>query len=233
MWIVIAVVLALVAALPVYRWRWAKGERNPLGYGLEMLRQQGCVACHVTPEGHYRWRTDDSLPPSVEVIRDAVLNGRRVASGFPAKMPAYGARLTVEKWQGAVVAVAVLSGLVGVPEDPELGAGHDVALQMGCFGCHGALGAGGVANPGSLSGAVPGWYGKAYQRAVKAQGGLAQLLREGGQPHRVPFPGLPSPLLRMPAYGNQLDSTESSLLVGYIEWLNANPPAYPQSSPGS
>lgn len=233
MWGVVALLLALVVALPAYRWHWARQERNPLGYGLQVLRQESCVACHMTPDGQYRWRADGTPPPSVEVVRDAVVNGRKAANGFPGRMPAYGARLTVERWQGAVVAVAVLSGLIGVPEDPELAAGQDVAVQMGCFGCHGPLGAGGVANPGSLSGAVPGWYGGAFQRVVKEPGGLEQFLRDGGKPHRVPFPGLPGPLLSMPPFGDRLDSTESSLLSRYVKWLNANPPAYPHGSPSS
>lgn len=195
-----------------------------------MLRQQGCVACHLTPQGEFRWRADGSPPSSVEVIRDAVVNGRRATTGFPVKMPAYGSRLSVEEWQAAAVAVAALSGLAGIPEDPELAAGHDVAVQMGCFGCHGPLGAGGVPNPGSLAGAVPGWYGRAFRRATENQGGLERLLREGGHQQRFPFPGLPGSLLRMPAYGDSLDSTESSLLARYVEWLNAHPPAYQHDS---
>jgi len=222
-WAALAVAGAAVAALPVYRAWWRSEEANPVREGLELLDEAACAACHRTGGG-WRWRGDGDGPASVEAVRDAVLNGRPRAAGFPAAMPAYATRLGAAERRAVVTAVAALEGLIGVPEDPELAAGHDVAAQMGCFGCHGPLGAGGVPNPGSLPGEVPGWLG----RSLRARGAEAgRVLRDGSRPVRLPLPGFSGPLLEMPAYGDRLDSTELELLLGYVEWLAERPPEVP------
>jgi len=159
-------------------------------------------------------------------VRDALMNGRGPAAGFPAAMPAYGGRLSAEEWQGAVLAVGTLVGLVGVPEDQELEAGRDVAVQMGCFACHGPAGAGGVLNSGSLAGSIPGWYGGRFRSAASRPGGVERLLREGTKQAGIPIPGLNPTVLAMPPLGNRLDSTEASLLLRYLEWVGAHPPKY-------
>jgi len=99
-----------------------------------------------------------------------------------------------------------------------------VAVQMECFGCHGRLGSGGVSNPGSLSGGVPGWYGRSFLKAAAAPNGLERILREGAKSARVPVPWAPGPVLQMPAYGDRLDSTEIQLLTRYMRWLQEHPP---------
>ncbi len=223
-WAVVSAVVVLVLALPVARWWMRRDEGNLVRDGLEVLEDQGCQACHRAPDGSWRWRADGRGPVSLEVIRDAILNGRPVADGFPAPMPPYNGRLEHPEWLAAQQAVGALTGLVGIPEDEELAAGHDVARDMGCFGCHGPLGAGGIENPGSFAGEVPGWYGAAFRRAASRPGGIAGVIRDGSRPSRVPVPGLKGPVLAMPGFGSRLDSTEMDVLVGYLQWLHENPP---------
>ncbi|NOZ95203.1 MAG: hypothetical protein GXP47_10760 [Acidobacteria bacterium] len=218
-------VITLIAAIPVYRWWWQKGEVSELGEGLKLLERQGCVSCHRDGSGCWRWRADGRRPASTDAIRDAVLNGRSAAEGFPAAMPAYAGRLQARQWQGLVVATGVLTGILGVPEDQELAAGRDIVAQMGCGSCHGALGGGGVANPGSLTGAVPGWYGRSFAALQRKEGGLETLLQDGGRQRKSLIPGVPPPLLNMPPYGERLDSVEMDLLVRYLEWLHDTPPS--------
>ncbi len=224
---VLAGVVAVVAVLgvPTYRWWWAREETNPLARGMELLGEQGCAACHTGASGSWRWRADGAPPVSVEMIRDAILNGRPASPEFPGAMPPMGGRLDVGEWRALVLAVGVLEGLVGVPEDPELASGYDIAVQMGCFGCHGRLGAGGVPNPGSLEGRIPGWLGGSFRKVLAVDGRLREVILEGSRQRRVPVPGVPGSLLSMPAYGERLDSVEVEILVRYLRWLHENPPS--------
>ncbi len=218
------VVVVLVAAIPGYRWLWHHWESSELGQGLELLTRQGCASCHRDAGGCWKWRADGQQPASTDAIRDAVLNGRSAAEGFPAAMPAYAQRLQARQWQRVVIAVGAVSGIVGVPEDQELAAGRDIVLQMDCGACHGALGGGGVPNPGALAREVPGWYGKSFASLQTDQGSLEDLIRNGSRQRKSLLPGVPPPLLNMPAYGDRLDSVELDLLVRYLEWLHDNPP---------
>jgi len=226
LWAAAAVVLIILAgAIPSYRAWWRRAEGSELGRGLAGLHAEGCVACHRSPSGCWKWRADGRPPASTDAIRDAVLNGRPAADGFPAAMLAYANRLEAGEWRRLVIAAGVLSGIVGVPEDQELAAGRDIVGQMGCGGCHGALGGGGVPNPGTLSGEVPGWYGPTFEGLRAGEGALESMVRDGGQQRRNPVPGAPPPLLSMPGYGDRLDSVELDLLVRYLEWLHDNPPS--------
>lgn len=223
-WIVLSLCVVVVLALPAYRW-WARGEeRNTLQHGLRVLEEEGCVGCHRPGGDLWRWGLDGSDPVSVEMARMAVVNGRRSPDVEGLKMPAYGSRLKAADWRAAVVAVGGISRLIGVPSDPEAAAGFDVATELRCFGCHGLLGAGGVQNPGSLLGVVPGWYGRGFERATALDGGLKGFLRTGSTPARIPVPGTPGPVLVMPAWGERLDSIELEVLVRYVNWLHEEPP---------
>jgi len=223
-WVLGILVVAAVLVVPVVRWAVNRDEGTLLLDGFQTLQDAACIACHRRGDGRWQWRADARPPVSLEVIRDAIFNGRDAVPGFAEAMPAYTGRLEHEEWLGAQQAVAALTGLVGVPEDPELAAGHDVARDMGCFGCHGPLGAGGVPNPGSLTGRVPGWFGGRYRKTLAREGGVAGLIRDGSRPVRVPVPGLGGPLLTMPPWGDRIDSTELEVLTAYLQWLHENPP---------
>ncbi len=223
-WAVVVGLVILVFALPVVRWWIERDESNLVARGLEVMEDSGCEGCHRAGDGAWTWRADARSPVSLEIVRDAILSGRQRTGSFAASMPAYLGRLEHRDWLGAQQAVGALAGLVGIPEDQELAAGHDVARDMGCFSCHGPLGAGGLANPGSLSGMVPGWYGASFRRTAGRDGGVAAVIRSGSRPSRVPVPGLKGPVLEMPAFESRMDSTELDLLVGYLQWLHDNPP---------
>jgi len=226
LWVLAAVAaIILVGAIPGYRWWWHRAGSSELGRGLALMGSQGCTSCHRDAGGCWIWRTDGRMPASADAIRDAVLNGRPAVAGFPAGMPAYASRLQVGQWRQLVIAAGALSGVVGVPEDAELAAGRDIVVQMGCGSCHGVLGGGGIPNPGSLAGEVPGWYGPDFGRLLADDGALEATVREGGHQRRSLVPGVPPPLLNMPGYGGRLDSMELDLLVRYVEWLHDNPPA--------
>ena len=226
MWIGGVVIVLALVTLPIYRWWVQRGESNAVQRGVELLNEQACLACHQPVPGELRWTSSGQLPVSVEVMRDAVLNGRDVAAGFGAAMPAYGGRLGGD-WRDAVVAVGALTDLIAVPEEAELAAGRNVAHQLGCFGCHGLVGGGGIGNPGSLAGHVPPWYSDRPGSHVLDEDRVRTVLREGSHPTRAPIPGAPPPLLSMPKFAGRIDSTELSLVTAYVLWLNENPPTLP------
>jgi hypothetical protein len=218
---VLSVLLMLVllglgaAALPAYRAWWRAGEASELGAGLALLGERGCMACHATAEGCLRWRSDGETPATLEEARDAILRGRPWAAGFPAAMPAARAALGRRAADRVVLAVGVSTGLVARPDEPEVEAGREVMLQMGCERCHGRLGAGGVPNAGSLAGQVPGWHGRSFTRAETRPGGIEAVIRDGSTPAATPFSG--GPALVMPTFHERLDSTELGLLLGALQ----------------
>lgn len=225
LWLTAVVVLVAVLALPLLRWWWQRGAANPLRQGLASLRTEGCEACHRPAGEGFRWRAE-GVPPSVDLIRDALFSGRAAAPGFPAAMPRYGERLARRGWEPVALAVAADTGIAGVAEDAETAAGLEILGEMGCYGCHGPLGAGGVPNPGSLRGEVGGFYGPRVARLASG-GALAEVIRRGAAPRRLPPLGFPPPPLAMPGYEGRLDSTELELAQRAVSWLNQNPPQLP------
>lgn len=118
-----------------------------------------------------------------------------------------------------MLAVGSTSGLVGIPDEPELAVGYEIAVDAGCFSCHGPLGAGGVPAGGTLTGEVPGWHGRTFD----GDGGEASRIRlavtEGARQTTLPWARSRGDRLAMPAYAGVLDSTEIEAVVRYVEWV--------------
>jgi hypothetical protein len=60
--------------------------------------------------------------------------------------------------------------------------GYDQARRWQCFSCHGVPAAGGLPNPGSLTGFIPGWYGPDFEDLVLNREEFDAWIREGGIP---------------------------------------------------
>lgn len=118
-----------------------------------------------------------------------------------------------------VLAVGATAGLVGIPDEPELAVGYEIAGDAGCFSCHGALGAGGIPAAGTIAGEVPGWHGRSF----KGDGGEASRIHEavvdGARQPTLPWARSRGSRLAMPAYTGVLDSTEIEAVVRYVEWV--------------
>ena len=217
--LLVAGALVVLAFPSASRWWWRQAERSDLGDAVASVNEHGCLSCHRTADGTMRWRAFGAMPGSLVGVRAALLEGRPVASGFPGPMSAYGTELSRTKLDRLVLGVGVYADLVASPPDPELEVGWDIAVQMGCFGCHGPLGAGGTVNLGSARGSVPGFLGAAFRATMVAPGGLAGVIRDGRVAGAAWWAPWQRPALAMPAYGDRLDSTELELLVRYLEWL--------------
>jgi len=214
----IAVAVA-VCALPTWRAVWRLGEASPLRRGLAALDSEGCVGCHRASNGAWTWRADGRVPESLAAVEDALRRGRPATVGLGGAMPASIVRDGSRVERRLVLAVGATSGLVGIPDEPELAVGYEIAIDAGCFSCHGPLGAGGVPAPGTLAGEVPGWHGRSFDAAEATTTAIRQAVVEGARPSTLPWARRRGDRLAMPAYGGVLDSTEIESLVRYVEWL--------------
>ena len=142
---------------------------------------------------------------------------------------AEGLRIRVEPGPPALAssAAAKLTG------DSLLFAGDALSRRHGCYQCHGELGQGGVANPDSFKGYIPGFQGKDFLK-LTADGDRAEILHwidhgrgraiESGPLGRVAKRFLDGQAISMPGYRDQLTAAEKELLADYLLLLNKTGP---------
>jgi hypothetical protein len=170
---------------------------------------------------------------SDEDIRRYILNGStpRVESregflGAPAQaalpMPSYRQLLQGSDLEDLVAAYKILSGMAAPPPESAEERGYQVARTWGCFSCHGPGGSGGLPDPGSFAGFIPGWYGADFQDLVRDKEEFISWIRDGeirrlgGNPLAHYF--LQRQRIRMPRYRN-LEGGEIEALWAYVRWL--------------
>jgi mono/diheme cytochrome c family protein len=127
------------------------------------------------------------------------------------------------KWSLVVVLSPVIAGLLLFRYKVASGVtavarGERVAAKMGCFGCHGPGGSGGVANPGSDEKFVPPWNAAADAELIKAPGELDEWVLDG-KPKRMreaKEAAGDSPLLDMKAYRGTISTRELRDLRAYL-----------------
>ncbi len=209
-----------VFGLPVLQrglWRW--NERSAVGAAVDAVRGSGCLACHMTMTSGLRWRGGGDGGTDLSAIDQALAEGRPAVVGLAGPMPSYAKRVSRRELERLRMGAAVFACLAGVPDDPELRTGLQIAREMGCFDCHGPLGAGGVSNPGTVGGRVPGFYGRAFAREVETVSGIETVVRQGRPAKRAWWSVRKRPPLDMPAYGDRLDSVEIQLVVYAVQTL--------------
>ncbi len=140
--------------------------------------------------------------------------------GMPGPMPAFATRVGKGTLDRLVFGAEVSAGLIGVDDEPEVRIGLTIAGEMGCFDCHGPMGAGGVANPGTVGGRVPGFFGASFVRQSGSLDGIEGIVRDGRPARRAWWTPWKRPALDMPAYGDRLDSVEIQLLAHAIRSLS-------------
>lgn len=123
----------------------------------------------------------------------------------------------------------------GQPLTPDqlLVAGDLLARQNGCYQCHGELGQGGVANPDSFKGYIPGFFGEDF-RKLTANGDRTEILHwidhgrgqavETGLLGRMAKKFIDGQAIPMPGYRDQLTTAEKELLADYLLLLNKTGP---------
>lgn len=164
------------------------------------------------------------------------------------RMPAYQDRLTAG--QISDIAAWILAEGLKAQVDPgakapEAPAGQPLAADQlwvtgdllarrhGCYQCHGQLGQGGVANPDSFKGYIPGFQGKDFLK-LTANGDRTEILHwidhgrgqsiESGLLGRLAKKYLDGQAIPMPGYRDQLAAAEKELLADYLLLINKTGP---------
>lgn len=244
-----ALALGLLAwvSYPLLRDLVLRPEASEPLRGRKLAEELGCFGCHgpggrggVANPGSRRETipgfTGSTLMMYVhdeEEIRQYILDGRpeRLASDpeYAAemevqaiRMPAYRDVLAPGDLELLVAYIRQVSGMIEPPGELEK-EGAEVAARMGCFGCHGPLGMGGVANPGSLKGYVPGFMGEDYRELVRDEAELREWIAKGRleriDRHWIGGWFAERQLIQMPAYERLLDDGEMDALVAFIRWI--------------
>jgi hypothetical protein len=138
-------------------------------------------------------------------------------------MPAYGDVVSEADLADLVATFKVLSGMVAPARGTPERVGYDVARQWKCFSCHGPGGSGGLPNPGSFTGFVPGFYGADFRDLVRDRREFDLWILEGAIPrlasHRIANYFLSRQLLSMPEY-RELRAEQIDGLWAYFAWLS-------------
>jgi len=220
--------------------------------GFELAGQLGCFACHGpgggggvknpgSREGEvpaFVEQTQMMYVTSADELREYVLDGmpkrRRDDPAYLAeieaamlRMPAFRPFLTARQVDDLVAYLRATSGQILPVDDPEVFRGAELAIELECFTCHGALGSGGMRNPGSFKGYVPSFWGADFDDLVRDDGELRQWLVDGEIPRITQHPiggwFFRRQVLKMPAYRHRLDAKEIDALVAYVRWIRSGP----------
>lgn len=237
-----------VLLLPaVARTYWRVRADNPVRAGVRLAGEMGCFSCHGelgsggVPDPGLGGKTVPGWSGGVWMmyvrdeaeIREFIADGvsaRRAASNSAQeerskaaiRMPAYGGVAESRQIDALTAAFLVLSGMKRPDDDAPEGRGLAAASTRRCLSCHGPGGSGGLPNPGSFTGFVPGWYGADFHDLVRDRAEFESWVRNGSIPRLESNPAaswfLRRQRLRMPAY-QDLPRDEMDALWAYVGWL--------------
>lgn len=236
-------------AFPVLRNFALSTEESVPARGRRVAMTLGCFNCHG-PDGRGNvpnaGSQSETVPGFTEQtlmmfvkneaeLREYVLDGaprrRRDDPGYEDKMAAQAMRMPAFRgWisdadlNALIAYLRLVSGFLN-PKSERAAHGQEVATSLGCFACHGELGMGGRANPGSLKGYIPGFLGADFRELVRNEDELMSWLREGALP-RISSQGLGQfffkrQRIRMPAYKGFVSDTDLQAVAEYVRWLAA------------
>jgi mono/diheme cytochrome c family protein len=245
------VAFAITAAVLVYPWLRdlvLQVEVTPAERGYHVAIRSGCFNCHgANGSGGVKnpGSTDGEVPgfsggtpmmwvKSEQELREYILDGAPARKRADARyreqiaaqllaMPAYRGFLSPAEVDELVVYLRAVSGLITPPDEMAV-QGQDLAYRLGCFQCHGPMGAGTSRNPGSLKGYIPGWWGSDFRELVRNDDELRGWILDGEIPRLRNHPIAPYFIARqrvyMPAYRHFINDQQLQALTRYVRWIN-------------
>lgn len=244
------VVLAAAASPWIVSSYWRTRSDNPVRRGLARAGELGCFQCHgelgrggiPNPGGDEDVPQWDGSVWMMYVENDADIR-RYIEDGSHFKtsnsathadeedeqnhhgripMPAYGDIVSENDIGDLVAAFKVLAKMIRPESGTAAYAGYELAEQWRCFSCHGPAGSGGLPNPGSFTGFVPGWYGADFRELVRNRDEFNDWIREGSI-QRLSSDPIANFFLRrqrtqMPPY-REFTSEQLDNLWAYTQWL--------------
>jgi mono/diheme cytochrome c family protein len=247
MLIVVALAQSAWLAYPVVRNLIVPRRDNAAQRGRVLAGQLGCFTCHG-PGGTGGVPNPGSKTDEVpsfhegtlmmyvhndQDLREYILDGAPAAKlarpeyraeqeAQAVRMPAFRSVVTAAQVDDLVAYLRAASGLLE-PRDDVAAKGVEIALANGCFHCHGDMGVGGMPNPGSLKGYIPGFGGEDFDELVRDDDELRSWITEGGVPRLRNDPlasyFIERQRIQMPAYKDRLKADEIDALVAYVRWL--------------
>jgi mono/diheme cytochrome c family protein len=244
--VVVAGVQSAYLAYPVVRDLIAPPNASDSQRGRELASRLGCFSCHG-PNGtggvpnpgseldevpSFHEGTIMMYAKDDQELREYILDGapakKRARPTYEAemakqaiRMPAYRGFVSDAEVELLVTYLRATSGLLEPPAEPAL-RGAELVAANGCFTCHGELGSGGVPNPGSLKGYIPGFSGPDFEELVQNDDELRSWIADGGIPRlrndQVASFFLERQRIQMPAYREHLKPEEIDALVAYVRW---------------
>jgi mono/diheme cytochrome c family protein len=248
--ILLAALLLVESAYLAYPWASDlvfQREESDAARGRRLAGELGCFNCHGpggrggVPNPGSKW---DSVPsfhegtPMMFVANDAdirayILDGapgakrqresyQKEIAAQAIRMPAYRGWIAERDVDALVAYVRAASELLA-PEGEEVLRGGEIARTSGCFGCHGAMGSGGLSNPGSFKGYIPGFQERDFEELVRSDEELRAWIAKGAIPRLRddPFASffLERQRIQMPAYEKFLSEADINAVAAYVRWL--------------
>ena len=247
--VVLALVQAAWLAYPHLRRIALQTEETSAARGQQVAHELGCFACHGpgggggvpnpgSEEGEVPsldQQTQMMYAPKPADLREYILDGapkkRREDPDYIAKMegaalrmPAYRGVISNAQLDSLVDYLRAVSGLVTPDDEKAAARGLTVAQELGCFDCHGPMGAGGVSNPRSFKGYIPGFWGPDYAELVQSDDELRRWIAEGKISRIAEHPigkwFFRRQLIKMPAYGRFRSPEDIEALMAYVKWVH-------------
>jgi len=242
-----AAAVTLVTYRLVISTYWTHRSNNPVRHGIALGQKLGCYYCHGELGGGGipdpgldgrevpAWSKDmfssssDRRREIEEIIRDGdvhhhagshVVKEERLTAAIP--MPAFGKLVDEEELDALVATVAAISGMNLRSADSLAMRGYEIAMKWGCESCHGPAGSGGLSNPTSVTGFIPGWYGADFRELVRDREEFDEWIRDGitdrFETNAVSSYLIHRQTIRMPRYEHMSDR-ELDALWAYVKWL--------------
>lgn len=176
----------------------------------------------VTPAFAHKGESHPKAPDAQEKAQPRMPQPESAEEEGLIKMPAFEKVVSQRDLEDLVLFIKANAYLIA--PDPKLAQGEELTIANGCFACHGPLGAGGVSNPGSFKGYIPGFMGEDFEELVRSRKELLAWIEQGITPRfkksRMAMMFTERQRIKMPAFGEVLSEEEIAKVADYVEWLH-------------